>query len=373
MKPLSTMRIVVVLNALALVPPCFGAEQAAPPANAPNQEILVLRNGQTFEGRITQVEGVYVVDLPDGQIRIKAADVDLVCTNMEDGYRRKRAGIQLGNVNNHLELAQWCLRHGLLGPAATELADATAADSTHPMIPVLRHRLKMALEPSSLASTNAKALSGPSNDELDRVVRSLPRGSVEMFAQSVQPLLVNHCSMAGCHGPQSETNLRLYRMPTNKTATRRITQRNLYSVLSYMDRTAPLNSRLLTESTRPHGTAKHAIFSEHEVGQYKRLVDWANVLAQQSAAEPAPVTLFDSPLPRTSSNPPDELSQEAKRARPLAAAQRGQNVKRGAPGTSDRPADPLDPEVFNRRYAAKSAAKESADAKDTKATANNRQ
>ena len=88
---------------------------------------------------------------------------------MEDGYRRKRAGIQLGNVHSHLELAQWCLRHGLLGPAATELADATAADPTHPMILVLRHRLKMAMEPPPSPNAQAKAISGPSNDELDRV------------------------------------------------------------------------------------------------------------------------------------------------------------------------------------------------------------
>lgn len=367
------MRTAVFLSVLGVVPPCFGAEQAAS-GSSPDQQrqILVLRNGQTFEGRITQVEGLYVVEFPEGQIRIKPADVDLVCTNMEDGYRRKRASIQLGNVHSHLELAQWCLRHELFGPAGAELADATAADPTHPMIPVLRHRLKMAMEPPPAPSTNAKTISGPSNDELDRMVRNLPRGTVEMFSQSIQPLLANHCSTAGCHGPQSETGLRLYRMPTNKTASRRITQRNLYSVLSYMDRTTPMNSRLLTEATRSHGTAKHAIFSEHEAGQYKRLVDWANVLAQQTPAEPAPATLFDSPLPPASSNPPDELSPEAKKARPIDTARHGGNVKRGAPGTTDQPADPFDPEIFNRRYAAKSAAKESTAAKDTKATANNR-
>ena len=116
--------------------PPYAAGQA-PPANPPDQGILVLRNGQTIEGRITQADGLYVVDLGDGQIRVKPPDVDLVCACLEDGYQRKRAAIQVGNVQDHIELAQWCLRHGLLGPAATELADATVAEPNNPMIDVL--------------------------------------------------------------------------------------------------------------------------------------------------------------------------------------------------------------------------------------------
>ena len=146
----------------------------------------------------------------------RPADVDLVCTSLEDGYRRKRAAIQVGNVHHHLELAQWCLRHGLLGPAAAELADATVAEPNNPMIDVLHHRLKMALEPPPAPETAGKSTSGPSNEELDRMVRSLPHGAVETFTQSVQPVLMNHCATGGCHGPQSDTGLRLFRVPTGK-------------------------------------------------------------------------------------------------------------------------------------------------------------
>ena len=116
---------------------------AAPPV----QGMVVLRNGEVIEGKISRDEGLYIVDLPNGRIRIKQADVDLVCSNLEEGYRRKRATIQVGNVHDHLDLAQWCMRHNLLGLATVELADATAADPKNPMIGALQHRLKMAMEP----------------------------------------------------------------------------------------------------------------------------------------------------------------------------------------------------------------------------------
>ena len=334
----------------------------APAANPPGQGILVLRNGQTIEGRITQTAGLYVVDLGDGQIRVKAADVDLVCANLEDGYRRKRAAIQVGNVHHHIELAEWCLRHGLLGPAATELADATVAEPDNPMIDVLHQRLKMAMEPPPKPEAAGKLVAGPSNEELDRMVRSLPHGVVETFTQSVQPVLMNHCATGGCHGPQSESGLRLFRVPTGKTASRRITQRNLYSVLPYLDRDNPASSRLLTAPNGPHGTVKQAIFTEHQAGQYKRMIDWAGQFAGQSAPDSIPTLAPATPFESAGPTPPHVLSQEARKARPLSADGKKQSARHGAArspskpvatadASSDQSADPFDPEAFNRRYA----------------------
>ena len=198
---------VVLLNILLPALLACGAEPVAPGASG-DRPILVLKNGQILEGRISQSQDGYVVDLGDGQIRVKSAEVDLICNNLEEGYQHKRAAIQVGNVHHHLELAQWCLRHDLLGPAATELADAVAADPTNPMIGALQHRLKLAMEPP--AEPAAKAVAGPTNEDLDRLLRALPPGTVETFTQSVQPVLMNHCATGGCHGPQSSTSLRLY-------------------------------------------------------------------------------------------------------------------------------------------------------------------
>lgn len=335
-------------------------------ADPTGRRMLVMRNGQIFEGRITSANGHYIIDLDDGQIRLKAADVELVCDTLEDGYSRKRAAIQVGNVHHHLELAQWCLRHNLLDSAAAELADAKTADPTHPMIAALQHRLKMAMEPQTATDSGPTKAAGPSNEELDRMVRGLPRGAVETFTQSVQPVLMNHCATSGCHSPQAE-GMPLLRVSGSKPNSRRITQRNLGSVLDFVDRDNIAASRLLTAASGPHGTVQHAVFSEHEAAQYNRLVEWVCQLAQQPASGvPATITPTMPAFPPDATlgqTPPQVLSKDALKAQPLSASVHNPAVRRGASPAAlkaatdaaqasfEQSADPFDPEVFNRRHA----------------------
>ena len=191
-------------------------------------------------------------------------------------------------------------------------------------------------------------------------------------------MLINHCATSGCHGPQSETGLRLLRSSGGKTAGRRITQRNLYSVLQFIDRENPMASRLLTATSGPHGTARYAIFSERQALQYKHLVDWANQVACVSVSE-SPIAAFPAPAPAASTAPdaaPQALSADARRARPLAAAEKTAAARRNAarpaskpagdaatPASYNQPADPFDPEAFNRQFAPKDKEKPPAEAK----------
>lgn len=353
------------------------AAWAGQPAAGVAPGMLILRNGEVLEGRVTRSDDVYIVDLPVGQIRIKQKDVEVVCRDLEDGYRRKRATIQIGNVHHHLELAQWCLHHNLLGPAAAELADATTADSRNPMIAVLQRRLKMALDPPSQPVAQALANNGPSNEELDRMVRGLPQKAVESFTQAVQPVLLNHCTGSGCHSIQSESELRLSRIPAaGRPSSRRITQRNLYSVLKFVDRENPAASRLLIAASRPHGTVQHAIFDERQATQYRHLIAWVAQLADQGLQE-SPASVVPGPAGGAEEldGPPRLLPQESRKGRPLPGGSarqadkperqprsrheepppakgdvpKAQTPPRDAPIA--KPADPFDPEAFNRRYA----------------------
>jgi len=340
----------IALTATVLGSLPFLAKAAEPSAHKPPAGgIVVLRNGEIIEGRITHADGVYVIDLSDGQIRLKDADVDLVCGSLEEGYRRKRALIQVGNVHDHLELAQWCLRHNLLGSAAVELADARVADPNNPMIAALQQRLKMAVEPPPHDAKNTLP-PGPTNDELDRMVRGLPRGAVEAFTQSVQPVLMNHCTGSGCHGLQSTTGMRLIRIAAGKSPSRRFTQRNLYSVLHYVDQENPLQSKLLTAAGGPHGTVQTAIFSEHEAAQYKLLVEWVGLISGREMPA-APAAAAESALTEP---PPAMLPKESRKAHRLPPADRGPKValhKRNVPPTAaDQPAaEPSDPQTSKGR------------------------
>jgi hypothetical protein len=353
----------------------------------PEQGVVLLRNGQIIEGRITRAGDLYYVVLPEGEIRLKAAEVELCCRNLEEGYQRKRASITADTVEEHLRLAQWCQRHELLRAAAAELADARRIDPQHPMIDILQHRLQMAMEPPPKPAAPSAA-PGVSFEMLDQMVRGLPPGTVEEFTQSVQPILMNHCATGGCHGSQAESKMQLLRIPTGRPATRRLTQRNLYEVLQLIDREKPEASQFLAAASKPHGSVRAAIFNDRQGAQYQHLVKWVGdvtghpemqtaisssvaaplatpgkrsdsyrtahakpgalqplqatptAITPPTAVQPAAALLPPpSPKPRAQTSPlPDEPPQK----RPA--------IKRGAAIEPPAPSDPFDPEVFNRRY-----------------------
>jgi hypothetical protein len=268
--------------------------------------------------------------------------------------------IQVGNVHDHLELAQWCLRHNLLGAAAVELADAKAADPKNQMVAALQQRLKMAAEPPPPGVAKNAAAAGPTNEELDRMIRGLPRGAVETFAQSVQPVLLNHCTGSGCHGLQSAMGMKLIRVSGGKSPSRRFTQRNLYSVLHYVDQDDPFKSKLLTAAGGPHGTVQTAIFSEREAAQYKRLVEWVGQIAGRempvAPATVAPAAPSAPAEPSLTEPPPGVLPKESRQARRLPPSDHGagdaSHRRKTSPSATDQPAaEPSDPKASKGRHA----------------------
>jgi hypothetical protein len=337
-----------------------------------NGQFLLLRNGQVLEGKVSQAGNQTLVDLPNGQIRVRNSDVDTICSNMREAYQRKRAALQASDLSQqHLDLAQWCIRHNLLAEAGDELAAVAEIDPKNRQLASLQHRLEMAKEPVLRDESQPKQ---PllANDELDRMVRSLPPGVVEMFTQSVQPILLNNCMASGCHTGQTENGLQLHRVQINKTTSRRLTQRNLYAVIQQINRESPAESRLLEAASGPHGTLRTPIFSDRQASQYQRLVEWVALFAYQSvvpasALEMFPRTPSEYPMPAASGanlSAPGMLPQDAPHAQPIrtpsttrpghrhsAAAEK--SAEETSPEPQKPPADPFDPEDFNRQQTAK--------------------
>lgn len=235
------------------VAPTAGAAMAA------DSGVLILRNGQTIEGRICRVGDYYYVGMPDGEVRLRVAEVEVICHDLLDGYQRKRAQLPLENAAEHLQLAQWCQKVGLLEQAEAELAAARRIDSRHPMLELLDHRQRLLREPPP-SPTKQKAAGdfevGP--DELDRMTQQLAPGVAEFFTQTIQPILVNNCLTAGCHTRPERSEYYMLRPPHDQRPGRRLTQRNLYETLKWIDANQPDQSRLLQAATTPHGGQKVA-------------------------------------------------------------------------------------------------------------------
>jgi hypothetical protein len=338
-------------------------EQAAGPDTG--QAVLLLRNGHTLEGRVTADDENFNVQLDNGEVHVKRGDVLCVCRDLVEVYSRKRSLIRMDNAQDHVDLARWCLHATLTDAAAGELADARAIDATHPMIPLLERELKVALsQPGDNRRANKSSEPVLSSFDLDRLVRSMPPKTVEMFAQTVQPLLMNECTASGCHSQLSESKFRLLRAPSGTTPSRRLTQRNLYAALQLVDQNNPAASSLLTVPMHPHGTAKAAIFNDRQLAEYRQLVEWCNRVAQIEGQlnqvsyveqHPLPPRVRPAPRPSRSSSHPHYTPKQGPAAAERSPA--GDDAASDAPAAGKRaapkeypPTDPNDPEVFNRRY-----------------------
>jgi hypothetical protein len=335
-----------------------GLLRAEPPLRLePQDGVLLLTNGQVLRGKVTQAGDHYYVALEHGEIRLRAAEVELFCHDLDEGYERRRAAIMAGDVPAHLDLADWCIRFELFDSAARELTTVIECDPTHPRIPLLERRLELARAQASAKTTRSPvAAEAVTNEDLDRMVRGMPPGSVECFAQTIQPLLLNHCSTAGCHGTGSGTRFVLRRNSLGKTPSRRLTQRNLHAAIRCVNAADPAMSPLLINAIREHGDTKAPVFTSREVLQYKQLVSWVYLVAQKSAqlptetVAPQPVPLLQAPL-----NPPAKPAPTAPvNLAPATIEPESQKAASAAPAKKVDvfvPADPFDPEIFNRQFA----------------------
>ncbi|HQU43009.1 MAG: hypothetical protein B7Z73_06030 [Planctomycetia bacterium 21-64-5] len=365
--------VLILLFALTAYPASRRAA-AEPLQLSPIDGVVLLRNGQVLSGKIARAGDYYYVSLPRGEIRLKANEVEKVARRVEELYEEKQARLRPGELRDHLDLAEWCVEQKLVEQGSRQLALAMSLDPRHPRIGLIQRRLELAqrrdVEP---APARHPADSGPSNEELDRLVRGLPSHAVETFTSTVQPLLVNTCTTSGCHGPRSQGKLRLFRLSLGEPVNRRRTQRNLYAVWQVVDADRPAESPLLRQPTRPHGKLRGPIFSGREASQYRQLVAWVyDATRQRKPAEPKD----------DEQSPPEPVAGSQGRAKKKSEANKPTASKPDAEitltsaveeleGDSEEPpepeaarhrsmtnseyvpVDPFDPEIFNRRYLGK--------------------
>ncbi|MGO9109766.1 MAG: hypothetical protein ACLP9L_11080 [Thermoguttaceae bacterium] len=260
------------------------ADGAGPAASPPTDSsgVLLLRNGQVIEGHIERDGDYYTVTLPDEELHLRAANVEFSCHDLREGYRRKKAAMQASDIEQHIQLSLWCERHGLLDCAGDELNAAETLDRDHPMISVLRRRLKVEMQQKK--ESHRPTENGPpppSDEQLDRMTRGMPPGTVESFVQIVQPILLNHCPGAIGFSLPGQARLQLMRPPRGESPSRRITQRNLYAVLECIDWDNPGESPLLKASVGSSAAPTVGNFPSKHSMQYEKLAQWVYQVAQK--------------------------------------------------------------------------------------------
>jgi hypothetical protein len=196
----------------------------------------------------------------------------------------------------------------------------------------------------------------------------VPNGVVEMFTRKVQPVLVNNCSLSGCHQTGGKLSFQLDRALLRGEANRRTTMHNLEAALALVDRAHPDQSPLLTVPRKTHGGTAGPIFGPRQQQAFNHLVDWVALIVPppetaapvaDAAATPieASVTKAEGDSAGTQTQVVSQLPPRRRSAvraatvtddDTLTTLRTPHRLQYGAQVKSWQPRDAFDPEIFNR-------------------------
>jgi len=342
-------------------------------------QYLLLHSGQLLQGVVTPSGDTFQVKMGSGiEMTVDAEEVEFRGTSLEALFRHQKGKISPRDVQQQLALANWCLRYELLEYAERQLlalsdlgADETIRLRLRDQIISLHQQRRSAESAGRGNATRAAPAAYQTNAhdngglemasvrDLNRLVRSLPEGSFQVFNRQVQGPLIQGCGAASCHDHDAR-KLALNFVRVGSALPRKTSQRNLRQALQYVDRQAPDASPLYQMAISAHGNSLQATWPE-DSPHAKKLKQWIYSVAGQ-------------PLPPTNaaaggSGPPinpgafagTEGVGSAERSTPEDRADKDilqsltvppspRNPLESMPTGESPSADPFDPEVFNRRY-----------------------
>ena len=234
--PLPTWMTCIVCAALLAITSCsFAVAQTPPPTTVPIKTVL-LRNGEMLEGRIVaDSERLFVFPTAGGQINLPRANVQRLCTDPGDAYRFLTARISPSDTSARFRLVEWCLANDQFDAAKSELTRLRTISKRIEDINVLERRLLMRIQSQNLENT---VVATPTAQPAQRSTSRSSHVSAEAlseFTRHIQPLLINGCSAAACHGRATTSEFALSRPPRGYHSSQRLTQRNLSATLQQLD------------------------------------------------------------------------------------------------------------------------------------------
>ncbi len=357
----NAMELKVLCTFLAAVFLLGQCSRSAEPVRPESQQlnVVVLSHGEVFQGPVKEEAFGYMVTLHNGQVFLPFDRVQAVGKTLQDAYQRMRHNLAAPTANDHIRLASWCVRHELLNEAQTELKSALALEPTRREALELLTRIEKRLRSGKDRSPNHER---PEATSVGNEARRdhLSRESMSRYIGTIQPLLVNRCGNAACHGSASTNAFRI----RHNRSSRAISLENLDHVLSFLDLSDPAKSPLWNipaQEQPPH----HRIFRGPSSARQRDLLKtWVLQVAseiaarQQGPAETRSLAVSSNPseLPETKSNIP-LLVQPIPIPHSRGEFSQG-NAVTGSPNQVDeaflrslidqeRP-DPFDPKAFNR-------------------------
>jgi hypothetical protein len=299
-----------------------GLTQRNPVRQDNSDRILVLKNGGVVRGRIRIVSTGYVVASKNGYVVVPFEQVEFDSDNVEEAWLTMRLRVETPTVASHLRIARWCHSQKLPEGAIRELREALDLDPSNETARLMLRRIDDEMRRQAIAAesetdrpkafVSVKAVRQP--DEA-RSLAGLSPVTAQRFVSQIQPLLLNRCGNARCHGSVSEEReFRLEHIRGTGIHRRRI-ERNLGSVLKHLDLGNPRNSQLLDAGLGVHGG--QTVFNGRAgAKQFELISKWVTRAATE--LRPADLKLASRPVgtARTTGSDWGDLSSNARRPAP---------------------------------------------------------
>jgi hypothetical protein len=256
----------------------------------PARQVLLLDNGSTFVGQVTQEGKSYRVRTQSGETTLPAARVLRICESLESAHDFLRARANLRDPHERIRLARWCQQQQLFEQARIECDAALELNPRN----VEAQRLAKTLAMTQPAPTSSRSTrvdepiaSNPQTEARTVSEHSYALETLQSFTRKVQPILFNTCGTGACHGGQAKTGFDLQRSFGNAGAPASMTRNNLLQALSVIDKNDPVNSLLLKKAVEAHGGAQRPPFAGRDAIAFQALEKWVVAAAGGWAAEHA--------------------------------------------------------------------------------------
>jgi hypothetical protein len=344
-------------------------ETPAPPATAApvapvapeRPRLLVMKDGSLVRGRIDQEAGGYVVQKGGGRYVVPYELVLFPAVDEQDAYRKLKASVQQPSARTCVTLAKWCLTWQLHKEAESELRAALEHDPSHAearrMLVQLATLLDPQGQPPKLPDPEPKTDDGfqplPA-----RSLAGLSRDNAAAFTRKIQPILVNRCGNAGCHGGDVDNGFKLLHVRAGSGSHRVRVEKNLAAVLAQIDPDQPDRSPLVALPVGLHGSGSRPVFDG--LGGTQNLADlrqWVRDVAVDLGGDPSKRVVSPAVLASNAEQPEPQRftlirgSADEPPADPATAKPSETDRVLEAALLNER-GDAFDPEEFNREHRA---------------------
>ncbi|WP_417383848.1 hypothetical protein [Gimesia sp.] len=232
------------------------AQQPLPAATRSETSLLLMKSGRMVSGEISESAGGYLVKNPTGSMVVPFDSVLFEAKDLHEIYLKQRAAMKYPTANSHLDLARWCITNELYEEAKSELRDAIRLEPKRSEPQLMLRRL-MGLTTENQPTVQEKIQETLIKKQLESAdeatsLTGISREQSALFVRKIQPIMLNKCGNANCHGNAAQSEFKLTQVTRRYGNHRFYAEKNLAEVLRWIDLEDPLRSQLLIKSEQQH-------------------------------------------------------------------------------------------------------------------------